>query len=129
MKIGNLIIRIGIGLLFVWGGLEKFFEGFLDGVGLETMAAFLKSSGLAFLGDSGTIVFATILASIELIAGILVLFNKQLFYAFGVLSFIMLMALILVYIPSGGWMNIMIHIALIATLLGLAIENFKSKPV
>ena len=125
MKIGNLIIRIGIGLLFVWGGLEKFFEGFLDGVGLETMAAFLKSSGLAFLGDSGTIVFATILASIELIAGILVLFNKQLFYAFGVLSFIMLMALILVYIPSGGWMNIMIHIALIATLLGLAIENFK----
>jgi putative oxidoreductase len=129
MKIGNLIIRIGIGLLFIWGGLEKFFEGFLDGVGLEAMAAFLKSSGLAFLGDSGTIVFATILASIELIAGILVLFNKQLFYAFGVLSFIMLMALILVYIPSGGWMNIMIHIALIANLLGLAIENFKPKPV
>lgn len=129
MKIGNLIIRIGIGLLFIWGGLEKFFEGFLDGVGLEAMAAFLKSSGLAFLGDSGTIVFATILASIELIAGILVLFNKQLFYAFGVLSFIMLMALILVYIPSGGWMNIMIHIALIAMLLGLAIENFKPKPV
>ncbi len=129
MKIGNLIIRIGIGLLFVWGGLEKFFKGFLDGVGLETMAAFLKSSGLAFFGDSGTIVLAAILASIELIAGILVLLNKQLFYAFGVLSFIMLMALILVYIPSGGWMNIMIHIALITTLLGLAIENFKPKPV
>jgi len=129
MKIGNLIIRIGIGLLFVWGGLEKFFKGFLDGVGLEAMAAFLKSSGLAFFGDSGTIILAAILASIELIAGILVLLNKQLFYAFGVLSFIMLMALILVYIPSGGWMNIMIHIALITTLLGLAIENFKPKPV
>ena len=57
MKTGNIIIRIGFGLLFVWGGLEKFIEGFLGGVGLNNMAAFLKSSGFAFLGDSGTFFF------------------------------------------------------------------------
>ena len=73
MNNGNLIIRIGFGLLFVWGGLEKFFEGFLGGVGLENMANFLKSSGLAFLGDSGTFVVGAILAALELVAGILLL--------------------------------------------------------
>jgi putative oxidoreductase len=123
---GNLIIRLGIGLLFVWGGLEKFFEGFLGGVGLDNMAAFLKNSGLAFLGDTGTFAVGAILAALELVAGILVLLNKNLLYAYGFLAFIMLMALVLVHIPSGNWMNIMIHIALFTTLLGSAVENIKS---
>jgi len=123
MKTGNLIIRIGIGLLFVWGGLEKFIEGFLGGVGLDNMAAFLKTSGLAFLGDSGTYMVGALLAALELIAGILVLLNKQLLYAYTFLAFIMLMALALVHIPSGNWMNIMIHITLFTTLLGFAVEN------
>ena len=78
MNIGNLVIRIGIALLFVWGGLEKFFEGFLGGVGLQNMANFLKGSGLAFLGDTGTYALGALLAALELIAGILVLVNKQL---------------------------------------------------
>lgn len=38
MNLGNLIIRISIGLLFVWGGVEKFIEGFLGGVGLQAVA-------------------------------------------------------------------------------------------
>lgn len=126
MKIGNLIIRMGFGLLFVWGGLEKFFEGFLGGVGLDNMAAFLKSSGLGFLGDSGTYILGAFLALVELAAGILLFANKQLFYTYGVLSFIMLVALLSVHIPSGNWMNIMIHIALFAALLGLALENKES---
>ncbi len=120
---GNLIIRIGIGLLFIWGGLEKFFEGFLGGVGLQNMADFLKANGLAFLGDTGTYVAGILLASFELLAGILVLANKKLFLTYGFLAFIMLMALVLVHIPSGNWMNIMIHIALVLTLLGMALEN------
>jgi len=33
------------------------------------------------------------------------------------------MALILVHIPSGNWMNIMIHIMLLTTLVGLAINE------
>lgn len=123
MKIGSIIIRIGFGLLFVWGGLEKFFEGFLGGVGLDNMAGFLKSSGLGFLGDSGTYILGAVLALIELIAGILLFANKQLFYAYGVLVIIMLVALLSVHIPSGNWMNIMIHIALFAALLGLALEK------
>lgn len=123
MNTGNLIIRIGFGLLFVWGGLEKFFEGFLGGVGLQNMADFLKSSGLAFLGDSGTYAVGALLAAFELLAGILVLINKQTFYAYAFLSFIMVMALVLVHIPSGNWLNIMIHISLITTLAGLAINE------
>jgi putative oxidoreductase len=123
MNNGNLIIRIGMGLLFVWGGLEKFFEGFLGGVGLQNMANFLKSSGLAFLGDTGTYAIGAVLALLELIAGIAILANKKLFEAYAFLAFIMLMTLILVHIPSGNWMNIMIHIALLFTLAGLALNN------
>ncbi len=127
MKYSNLIIRIGFGLLFIWGGLEKFFEGFLGGVGLENMAHTLKNSGLGFLGDSGTYVVSFLLALLELVAGILVLANQQLKYSYSFLAFTMLMALIMVHIPSGSWMNSMIHIALFTTLLGLALENFSDK--
>lgn len=127
MKSGNLVIRIGMGLLFVWGGVEKFIEGFLGGVGLQNMADFLKSSGLAFLGDTGTYALGAILAALELAAGVLVLINKKTFYAYALLSFIMVMALVLVHIPSGNWMNIMIHLALAATLAGLAMNDFENR--
>jgi len=123
MNIGNTIIRIGIALLFIWGGLEKFFEGFLGGVGLDNMAGFLKSSGLAFLGDSGTYALGALIALVELVAGIFVFMNKQLFYAYAFLAIIMLNALILVHIPSGNWMNIFIHITLLTTLAGSALNN------
>ena len=122
MNNGNLIIRIGFGLLFIWGGLEKFIEGFLGGVGLKNMAGFLQNSGLAFLGETGTYTLGAILAGLELVAGILVLANKKLFEAYIFLTFIMFMALVLVHIPSGNWMNIMIHIALFTTLLGLGLN-------
>lgn len=123
---GNLIIRIGFALLFIWGGLEKFIEGFLGGVGLQNMADFLKQSGLAFLGDTGTYALGALLALLELNAGVLLLINKKTFFAYTFLAFVMLMALVLVHIPSGNWMNIMIHLALTTTLAGLAIgENQK----
>lgn len=122
MNNGNLIIRIGFGLLFIWGGLEKFIEGFLGGVGLDNMAAFLRSSGLEFLGESGTYILGAILAALELAAGVLLILNKRMFEAYVFLAFIMLMALVLVHIPSGNWMNIMIHIALFTSLLGLGLN-------
>ena len=122
MNNGNLIIRIGFGLLFIWGGLEKFIEGFLGGIGLKNMAGFLQNSGLAFLGETGTYTLGAILAGLELVAGILLLANKKLFEAYIFLTFIMFMALVLVHIPSGNWMNIMIHIALFTTLLGLGLN-------
>ncbi|TYB74011.1 DoxX family membrane protein [Bizionia myxarmorum] len=124
--IGNLIIRIGFALLFIWGGLEKFIEGFLGGVGLQNMADFLKESGLTFLGDTGTYALGALLALLELIAGILLLINKQTFFAYTFLAFVMLMALVLVHIPSGNWMNIMIHVALTTTLAGLAMQEKQS---
>lgn len=127
MNIRNLIIRIAFGLLFIWGGLEKFFEGFLGGVGLQNMAGFLKSTGWGFLGDSGTFVLAVILSTLELLAGVLLIANKKLFYSFSFLSLVMLVALLTVYIPSGNWMNIMIHIALFGSLLGLGLNHFNKE--
>ncbi|WP_394746996.1 DoxX family protein [Spongiimicrobium salis] len=127
MKSGNLVIRFGLGLLFVWGGVEKFIEGFLGGVGLQNMADFLKASGLAFLGDTGTYALGAILAALELIAGVLVLLNKKTFYAYTFLAFVMIMALVLVHIPSGNWMNIMIHLALVTTLGGLAMNEWDNR--
>lgn len=53
MKYSNLIIRIGLGLLFVWGGLEKFLIGYFGGVGLDKMASSLQSIGFGFLGEEG----------------------------------------------------------------------------
>ena len=127
MNIGNLIIRIAFGLLFIWGGLEKFFEGFLGGVGLQNMADFLKTTGWSFLGDTGTFVLAVILSTLEFVAGVLLIANKKLFYSYSFLSFIMLVALLIVYIPSGNWMNIMIHIALFGSLLGLGLNHFNKE--
>ncbi|MBP2831514.1 DoxX family protein [Aquimarina sp. U1-2] len=123
MNTGNTIIRIGFGLLFIWGGLEKFFEGFLGGVGLQNMADFLANSGLDFLGSSGTFILAILLAAFELIAGVFVLINRFKFLSYVFLAFTMLMALVLVHIPSGNWLNIMIHIALLTTLSGLAVNE------
>ena len=127
MNIGNLIIRIAFGLLFIWGGLEKFFEGFLGGVGLHNMAGFLKTTGWSFLGDSGTFVLAIILSTLELVAGVLLLANKKTFYSYTFLSFIMLVALLTAHAPSGNWMNIMIHIALFGSLLGLGLNQFNKE--
>ncbi len=124
MKYGNLMIRIGFGLLFIWGGLEKFFEGFLGGVGLQNMADFLKSIGWDFLGNQGTLILATALALLEIIAGVLLLANKQVVFSYGVLALIMLIALVTVYLPSGNWMNGMIHFALFTKLLGLGLTNY-----
>lgn len=82
---------------------------------------------MEFLGDSGTFVLAIILSTLELLAGILLIANKKLFYAYSFLSFIMLVALLTVHIPSGNWMNIMIHIALFGSLLGLGLNHFKKE--
>jgi len=120
---GNILIRIGFGLLFIWGGLEKFFEGFLGGVGLQNVANFLQASGFSFLGDTGSYILGIVLAALELIAGVALLTNKKLFESYAFLAFIMLVALVLVHIPSGSWMNSMIHLSLVTTLAGLSLNS------
>ncbi len=127
MNYGNLVIRIGLGLLFVWGGLEKFFIGFVGGVGLDKMANSLQNIGFGFLGDKGTYILAFLLALTELIAGVLILVNKKTAPAYFYSAFIMFVALVTVYFPSANWMQSMIHIALFTTFLGLGLEAFKLK--
>ncbi len=123
MNLGTSLIRFGYGLLFIWGGLEKFFQGFLGGVGLRNMADFLQSTGWGFLGNQGSYALAFFLASVELLCGVLLLINKKLFPAFATLAFIMLVALVTVHIPSGNWMNSMIHLTLFTSLLGLSLQE------
>lgn len=126
MSYGNFIMRLGLGLLFVWGGLEKFFVGYFGGVGLEKMANSLQSIGFGFLGDKGNYFLAFLLAATELIAGILILVNKKTSLACFYGAFIMLIALITVYIPRGDWMQSMIHIALLSAFLGIGVEKYAS---
>ncbi len=114
-KLGDIIIRIGLGLLFVWGGLEKLFIGYFGGVGLQRMANSLEQIGFGFLGKQGNYVLAIWLAVSELIAGILILLNIKTFYA----------SLATVYLPRGNWMQSMIHIALICAYVGFGLRFYK----
>lgn len=125
MNYGNLIIRIGIGLLFIWGGIEKFFVGFVGGVGLEHMAATLAKTGWSFLGDTGTYILAILLAATELLAGVLIILNKKIVLSYFYVAFLMLVALVTIYIPNNNWMYSMIHIALLTTPLGLALNQYQ----
>ena len=126
MILSNLIPRLGLGLLFVWAGLEKFFEGFLGGVGLERMAAGLGKRGFDFLGENGLFVLAFVLALTELVVGILILLNKKVRWAGFIAAFIMLVALLTSYITK-SWMQSMIHIALLASYLGIALAEDESR--
>lgn len=125
----GFVTRLGLGLLFVWGGLEKFFEGFMGGVGLDKMAGFLGKIGFGFLGESGLLVLAFILSLFELIAGILLIINKYTKPAAYFAAFIMLIALVMVRIPAGKWMSIMIHIALFTSYLGIALRASEEETV
>ncbi len=130
MNLGNFIIRLGIGLIFIWGGLEKFIPGFLGGPGLEGATGFVGS----VFGITGS--FATILtiglAITELAAGILIVAGKKLFEAYAVLTLILLIAIIMVWLPAGfkdmsgannvTWVTLITHLGLLLILAGLAID-------
>ena len=132
---GNVLIRIGIGLIFIWGGLEKFIPNFLGGPGLEGATGFVGS----VFGVEGTIaaILTVGLAITELAAGILVITGKRLFEAYSVLTLILLVAVIMVWLPAGfkdmsgnnnvTWVTLITHIGLLLTLGGLALNHKKTK--
>lgn len=130
---GNVLIRIGIGLIFIWGGVEKFIPGFFGGPGLEGATGFVGG----VFGVEGII--ATILtvglAITELAAGVLVIIGKKLFEAYTVLTLILLVAIVMVWLPAGfkdmsgnnnmTWIIVITHIGLLLTLAGLALNHKK----
>ena len=134
MSNGNVLIRIGIGLIFIWGGLEKFIPGFFGGPGLEGATGFVGS----VFGVEGTIasILTIALAIIELGAGLLVVFGKKLFEAYAVLTVILLVAIIMVWGPAGfkdmsgannvTWVTLITHIGLLLILAGLTLDHKKS---
>ena len=122
IKNGNAFIRWGLGLLFVWGGLSKLF-GILGGPGLSGFSGMLQSIGFEFLGGA-SIVLAVIIAVVELVGGLALIVNKKFVHAsYVLLALVMLVALVLVHIGSGAWNQIMMHVALLLTLGGLAINT------
>ncbi len=73
MNTGNLLVRIGFGLLFVWEALEKIIATFSGVVGFQNnIDYFLKASGLAFLGDTAIYIAGALLVALELISNVLV---------------------------------------------------------
>ena len=134
MSNGNLIIRIGIGLIFIWGGLEKFIPGFLGGPGLEGASGFVGG----VFGIEGTIatILTVVLALAELGAGLLVISGKKLFLAYAALTVIMLVAIITVWLPAGlkdmsgnnnvTWVTLITHIGLLLILAGQTLNHKKS---
>lgn len=128
-KLGNIIVRLGLGLLFVWGGLEKLFTDYFGGVGMEKMASSLHNIGFGFLGEQGTYYLAIWLSLTELIAGIFILINFKTFYASLYAAFILVVALFTVYVAKGNWMQSMIHIALISAYINLGLQSFNSKRI
>ena len=130
---GSLLIRIGIGLIFIWGGLEKFIPGFFGGPGLEGTTGFLKGIGLNLGG--ATIVLTVLLALTELAGGVLVIAGKKLFEAYAILAIVILIAIILVWMPGAfsdfsannntTWVGFIVHLGLLFTLAGLALDHKK----
>ncbi|HEY5714161.1 MAG TPA: doxX family protein [Candidatus Gracilibacteria bacterium] len=138
---GSAFTKLGLALLFLWGGLEKLFTGFLGGVGLKAVAGMLGGMGFGFLGETGTYVLAIVLAVVELAAGLIFLgaafgckkcgsccYVKKAAWA-GVI--IMVGAIALVHIPSfdaasaGSWANLLLHVVVVTTCLGIATGDKK----
>lgn len=134
---GNVLIRIGIGIIFIWGGLEKFIPGFFGGPGLTGATGFVGG----VFGVEGVI--ATILtiglAITELAAGVLVVIGKKLFISYTVLTIILLVATLMVWVPEGfkdmsgannvTWVILITHIGLLLTLGGLALNQKNIKKI
>lgn len=130
---GNLLIRIGVGVMSVWAGLEKLIPGFLGGPGLEGATGFLKSVGLDLGG--ATIVLTIILAITELAAGVLLLTGKKLFEAYAMVTLVMFVAVVLVWAPGAfadfsannntNWTVLAAHIGLLFALAGITLNNKK----
>lgn len=108
--VGLLIMRIGIAILFIYGGLGKLF-GVLGGPGLEMF------SGMVW----GSMFVAVVVALAELVGGILVLIGFLSRDAKITLAVIILVANLIVHVPSGNLMNILVHLMLFTNLLGLAL--------
>ncbi len=131
---GNFLIRLGIGIIFIWGGLEKFIPGFLGGPGLEGATGFV--GGLFGVEGIVATILTVGLALTELVGGVLIIAGKKLFEAYAVLTVVMLVGTVMVWIPAGmkdmsgannlTWIKTIMHIGLVLTLAGLALNHKKS---
>ncbi len=91
------------------------------------MGAALQRIGFGFLGEEGNYFLALWLALTELVAGILILVNFKSFYAGLYAAFVLVVAMATIYVPSGNWMQSMIHIALIAAYLAVGLQGRNRK--
>ncbi len=111
--LGNFILRITIGLLFLYGGMSKIIGPAFYGPGIEGF------SGMVW----GSIAIAWIVALAELITGLFLLLGFMIRESSLVLTIIMIFAIIMVHNPivdlSGQLMQFLIRLTIIGALLAL----------
>ena len=114
------LLRLGVGLLFVWGGLGKLIGPALGGPPL---------AGFAEQMVWGQLWLATLVAVAELLGGVALLSGLLTRYAAAVLGVITLVALVTVHLPgqtpvSGtplGMVFILLHVSLLTQLAAIGI--------
>ena len=130
---GASLVKLGLGLLFTWGGLEKLFEGFLGGVGLDALSGMLGNIGFGFLGG-GTYALAIVVAVVELLAGLVLLGGafgcntcaKYVKYAGWAGVIILAVAILTVHLPNFdsesamSWANLLLHLSAALSFAGVA---------
>ena len=94
-EIGQAILRIGIGILFLAAGLMKAFTAGVSGI-----SGFLGGIGFPAPG-----VFAVILIAVEIIGGLLLVIGWQTNWASLFLGIMMIVAILTVQIKSIGGEN------------------------
>lgn len=112
-NIGLLILRVTLGVLFIFGGISKF----LPQIGPASIQGFAD----AMLG--GSLVLAILVGLSELLGGIAILTGIMARQAGVLLSIVMLGAIILVHFPSGNMLNVLIHFVLIGALLNITFSG------
>lgn len=107
---GPTILRISLGLLFIVPGIMKLMNPAMPAGMLEGM------------GFPAPIIFAWILLLSELIFGLALVVGFKVRYAVWPLAVILLVATIMVHIPSTDpmkWINVLFHVVGIAGLVSL----------
>lgn len=108
-ELGLFLLRLFMGLLFIYGGIGKLF-GVLGGPGIEMF------SGMVW----GSMFLAYLVAIVELIAGLALVLGIMSRQASVLLSIILLVAIFHIHIPNDpNIMNTLIRLALIGGLLNI----------
>jgi len=107
-----LLLRIGVGLIFVLAGWGKL-------TGIENVQSFFGNVGIPLAG-----IMAWVVALVEFVGGLMVLIGYKVKIPSLLLAFIMIVAILTVKLGGdGGFSGMRVDIMLLVTSLALAIQG------